>query len=114
MARKMVCDWGMSKELGPLYYGRKEEAIFLGREIAQPQDFSEQTAVKIDKEVAEIVNTQYNRARNLLETNLPSLNGLADKLLVQEVLNGEEIDAILKENKAKGEVSFSTDESPLH
>ena len=92
---------------------RDEEAIFLGREIAQPQDFSEQTAVKIDREVAEIVNTQYARARNLLETNLPSLNALADKLLVQEVLNGEEIDQILKENGAKGEVSFA-DEGSLH
>jgi len=107
MARRMVCDWGMSKELGPLFYGRKEEAIFLGREIAQSQDFSEQTAEKIDKEVAEIVNTQYKRARNLLETNLPSLNGLADKLLVDEVLNGEEIDVILTENSAQGEVTFS-------
>jgi cell division protease FtsH len=107
MARKMVCDWGMSKELGPLFYGRKEEAIFLGREIAQSQDFSEQTAVKIDKEVAEIVKTQYKRARKVLETNLPSLNGIADKLLVHEVLNGEEIDEILTEHNADGEVTFA-------
>jgi cell division protease FtsH len=112
MARKMVCDWGMSKELGPLYYGRKEEAIFLGREIAQSQDFSEQTAEKIDKEVAEIVNSQYGRARNLLEKNLPSLNGLADKLLVQEVLNGDEVDETLRENNATGEVSFSNESMP--
>jgi cell division protease FtsH len=112
MARKMVCDWGMSKELGPLYYGRKEEAIFLGREIAQSQDFSEQTAEKIDKEVAEIVNSQYGRARNLLEKNLPSLNGLADKLLVQEVLNGDEVDETLRENNATGEVSFSNESLP--
>ncbi len=63
--------------------------------------------MKIDKEVAEIVKSQYKRARNLLEANLPSLNGLADKLLVDEVLNGEEIDVILTENNAQGEVTFT-------
>ncbi|MDJ0765212.1 MAG: ATP-dependent zinc metalloprotease FtsH [Myxococcota bacterium] len=107
MARRMVCDWGMSKALGPLYYGRREEAIFLGREIAQPQDFSERTAELIDKEVSKIVTTQYNRAKQLLETNLRSLKGLAEKLLVQEVLDGDEIDEVLKEHNAQGEVSFA-------
>lgn len=103
MARKMVCDWGMSAKLGPLYYGRREEAIFLGREIAQPQDFSEKTAVLIDEEVATIVTEQYERARRLINTNLGALKSLAEKLLVQEVLDGEEIDEILGENNAKGE-----------
>ena len=107
MARKMVCDWGMSEKLGPLYYGRREEAIFLGREIAQPQDFSDQTAELIDAEVNKIVIVQYKRARKLLETNLSSLNGLAEKLLINEVLDGEEVDEILKEHKALGEVSFA-------
>ncbi len=107
MARKMVCDWGMSKELGPLYYGRKEEHVFLGREIAQPQNFSEETSVQIDKEVEKIVMSQYERAHKLLGDNLASLKGLAERLLVQEVLNGEEIDEILRENQANGEVSFA-------
>ncbi len=106
MARRMVCDWGMSKELGPLYYGRREEAIFLGREIAQPQDFSEQTAVVIDAEITKIVTAQYNRARELIERNIETLNGVAEKLLINEVLDGEEIDEILVEHKAEGEVSF--------
>ncbi len=107
MARRMVCDWGMSETLGPLYYGRREEAIFLGRELAQPQDFSEQTAEVIDAEVTKIVTNQYNRARNLIETNLKSLNDLAEKLLVQEVLDGREIDDILRQTRANGEVNFA-------
>ncbi len=107
MARRMVCDWGMSDTLGPLYYGRREEAIFLGRELAQPQDFSEQTAEVIDAEVTKIVTNQYNRARKLLESNFDSLNELSEKLLVQEVLDGDEIDVILREQKAVGEVSFA-------
>jgi cell division protease FtsH len=107
LARKMVCDWGMSDRLGPLYYGRKEEAIFLGREIAQPQDFSERTAVQIDEEVEKIVIRQYKRATELLKTNMHSLNGLAEKLLETEVLDGEEIDAVLRERKANGEVSYA-------
>jgi cell division protease FtsH len=100
MARRMVCDWGMSEKLGPLYYGRREEAIFLGREIAQPQDFSEKTAVLIDEEVNNIVLGQYKRARHLIENHLEALTALAEKLLIEEVLDGEEIDRILEENNA--------------
>jgi cell division protease FtsH len=103
MARKMVCDWGMSEKLGPLYYGRREEAIFLGREIAQPQDFSERTAVLIDEEVTQIVTAQYKRAKRLIQTNLGALKSLAEKLLIQEVLDGEEIDVVLGASQAKGE-----------
>src|SRR5690606_15549248 len=62
LARKMVCEWGMSSELGPLTFGKKEEQIFLGREIAQHQDYSEDTAIKIDKEVRRIVMEGYSRA----------------------------------------------------
>ncbi len=107
LARKMVCDWGMSEKLGPLYYGRKEEAVFLGREIAQPQEFSERTAVQIDEEVEKIVIKQYRRATHLLKTNLASLKGLAEKLLETEVLDGTGIDEILREHSAQGEVSFA-------
>src|SRR5208337_4752562 len=66
LARKMVCEWGMSS-LGPLTFGKKEEQIFLGREIAQHRDYSEDTAIKIDVEVRNIVNSGYTRARNILE-----------------------------------------------
>ncbi len=100
MARKMVCDWGMSEKLGPLYYGRREEAIFLGREIAQPQDFSEKTAVIIDEEVNHIVMKEYRRAKNIIETHIEGLTALAEKLLVDESLDGEEIDAILTAHNA--------------
>src|SRR6201981_4277647 len=67
IARKMVCDWGMSV-LGPLAFGKKEEAIFLGREIAQHREYSEDTAIRIDQEVHRIVTTAYNNARGILET----------------------------------------------
>ena len=106
LARKMVCEWGMSNKLGPLHYGRKEEAIFLGREIAQHQEFSARTAALIDEEVQKIVMTEYKRSRVLIESNLAALTGLAEKLLEIEVLDGEEVDSILKEHGAKGEVSF--------
>ena len=66
LARKMVCEWGMSEELGPLTFGKKEEQIFLGREIAQHQDYSEDTALKIDQEVKHFVTENYERAHRLL------------------------------------------------
>src|SRR5207302_1341642 len=76
IARNMVCEWGMS-ELGPLAFGKKEEAIFLGREIAQHRDFSEDTAVQIDKEVKRIVSHAYDSARKLLESNRETLESIA-------------------------------------
>jgi cell division protease FtsH len=103
MARKMVCEWGMSEEIGPLYYGHREEAIFLGREIAQSQEFSDQTAVKIDAEVSKIVNAQYKRARAIIENNRASLEGLSIELLERESLGGEEIDDVLLSNDATAE-----------
>ena len=80
IARQMVCEWGMSS-LGPLTFGRKEEAIFLGREIAQHRDYSEDTAIKIDVEVRGIVNMGYSRARQILETNSDALERVARALL---------------------------------
>src|SRR5579864_4348062 len=80
IARKMVCEWGMS-EMGPLAYGKKEEAIFLGREIAQHRDYSEDTANKIDAEVHLIVTTSYKTARNILEANREILERVALALL---------------------------------
>jgi cell division protease FtsH len=103
LARRMVCEWGMNEKLGPLYYGRKEEAIFLGREIAQHQEFSEKTAELIDGEVHSTVMAQYRRARGLIEANRAALDGLAEGLLEREVLESEEIDRVLGVHGARGE-----------
>jgi cell division protease FtsH len=97
IARQMVCDWGMS-ELGPLSFGKKEEAIFLGREIAQHRDYSEETAIRIDQEVKKIVTTAYNSARSILETNRDALERIAQALLDREVLDAAEL-KLLIENK---------------
>jgi cell division protease FtsH len=97
ISRKMVCDWGMSS-LGPLAYGKKEEAIFLGREIAQHRDYSEDTAIRIDQEVHRIVTTAYNNARGVLENNRDTLERIAMALLEREVLDATEL-KLLMENK---------------
>jgi cell division protease FtsH len=97
IARKMVCEWGMSS-LGPLAYGKKEEAIFLGREIAQHRDFSEDTAIRIDQEVHRIVTTAYTNARGILENNRDTLERIALALLDREVLDAIEL-KLLMENK---------------
>ena len=95
IARNMVCEWGMS-ELGPLAYGKKEEAIFLGREIAQHRDYSEDTAIQIDREVKKIVNKSYDRARYTLETNRDTLERIAQALLVREVLDANEVKLLIE------------------
>jgi cell division protease FtsH len=95
LARKMVCEWGMSDSMGPLSYGKKEEAIFLGREIAQHRDYSENTAIEIDKEVKRIVMDNYHRARTLIQEREPVLHRLANALLEKETLDAIEIDAII-------------------
>jgi cell division protease FtsH len=94
IARQMVCEWGMSP-LGPLTFGKKEEAIFLGREIAQHRDYSEDTAIKIDAEVRSIVNLGYSRARNILETNREALQRVAQGLLDREVLDAIELKLLM-------------------
>ncbi|MGE5645572.1 MAG: ATP-dependent zinc metalloprotease FtsH [Acidobacteriota bacterium] len=90
LARKMVCEWGMSN-LGPLSFGKKEEQIFLGREIAQHRDYSEDTAIKIDSEVRSIVSSAYDRARSIIEERSDALTRIAEALLEREVLDGDEI-----------------------
>ena len=97
LARRMVCDWGMSEKLGPLTFGKKEEQIFLGREIAQHRDYSEDTAIMIDEEVRRIVMDSYERAKMLLSGNLNLLHRLAKELLDREVLDNSEIERIMKE-----------------
>lgn len=105
LARKMVCEWGMDEELGPLAYGKKEEQIFLGREIAQHRDFSEDTARKIDRAVKEIVVEANNRVSRLLQEHIDVLKAVADELLEKETIILDDIDRIiqnLKEGKDPG------------
>jgi cell division protease FtsH len=94
IARQMVCDWGMS-ELGPLSFGKKEEAIFLGREINQHRDYSEETAIRIDSAVKNIVTNAYSRARTTLEGNRDALERIAQALLERESLDGNEIKMLI-------------------
>ena len=95
LARKMVCEWGMSDAMGPLTFGKKEEQIFLGREIAQHQDYSEDTAIRIDHEIKRFVTTNYERARGVLEQYKPALLRIAEELLAREVLDAEQVRRIL-------------------
>ena len=96
MARRMVCEWGMSDEIGPLTYGKKEEQVFLGRDFAQSQDYSEGTAVRIDDEIKRIVTENYERARHELETHKDELVRIAEELLIREVLDGDQVKRIAK------------------
>jgi len=96
MARKMACEWGMSEKMGPLTFGKKEEQIFLGREIAQHQDYSEATAVQIDQEVKRIVLEAYERAKQVISTNREALVRVAEALLEYEVLDGDEVTSLIK------------------
>jgi cell division protease FtsH len=97
IARKMVCEWGMSDKLGPVTFGQKQEAIFLGREFARHQDYSESTARDIDEEIKGIVLSCYDRARTLLKTNIHVLHKVAKTLLEKEVVDGPEIKKIIEE-----------------
>lgn len=96
LARKMVCEWGMSEKLGPLAYGTKEEEIFLGREITRSKNYSEQTAIAIDEEVKAIVTRGMQRAESILKENIDVLHRLANALLERESLDGEEIDKVIR------------------
>jgi cell division protease FtsH len=108
-ARKMVTEWGMSPVMGPLTFGKKEEQIFLGREIAQHRDYSEDTAIKIDQEVKRIVEEGYRRAYTILEVHRDSLVRVAEALLEFETLDGEEIDACIKGVNLEGKRPSAAD-----
>ncbi|MGQ9535288.1 MAG: ATP-dependent zinc metalloprotease FtsH [bacterium] len=95
LARKMVCEWGMSDKLGPLTYGEKQEEIFLGREIGMHRDYSEETARQIDDEVKNIIQKAESIAEEIIRNNLDKLKKLAEKLLEKEILSGDEIDIII-------------------
>jgi len=95
LARRMVCEWGMSDRLGPMTFGKKEEQIFLGRDFTQMKDYSEQTAIEIDTEIRSIIMDAYERAKDLLRASLTVLHKMAEVLLEKEVLDGTEIDDII-------------------
>jgi cell division protease FtsH len=95
MARKMVCEWGMS-DLGPMSFGKKEEQIFLGREIAQHRDYSEATAIKIDEQVRKLVDAGYDRARGIIEERSEALARIGEALLEREVLDGAEVKLLIE------------------
>jgi cell division protease FtsH len=98
LARRMVCEWGMSEALGPLTFGKKDQEIFLGREIAQHRDYSETTAVAIDNEVRRMICECYERGKQLIHDNVKLLTALAEALLQQESLDGAEVDKIFRAN----------------
>jgi len=104
LARKMVCEWGMSEDLGPLAYGKKEEHIFLGREIAQHRDYSEDTAQKIDAAVKQIIIEANDRVTNLLQENMDILKAIADELLEKETIMLEDMERIIAELRGGEEV----------
>ena len=95
LARKMVCQWGMSDELGPMTFGKQEEQIFLGRDIGHTKDYSEHTAVEIDREVRRMLTQSYDTAKKLLSDNVVLLHALADRLIEKEVVDGTEVAEML-------------------
>ena len=119
IARKMVCEWGMSDKLGPLSYGAKEEEIFLGREIQKHRDYSEKTAIEIDDEIRRIVNVAMRRAEQILRDNIDVLHKLSKELLEREILDAEEIDALIRGEelppvKKNGSLEENESEIPDH
>jgi cell division protease FtsH len=111
LARKMVCAWGMSDELGPLSYSQDKEHIFLGREIAQHRDYSEETARKIDEEIERLIEKSCDRARKILNENIDILHKLAELLLEKETITGKELDALIR--AARPGIELPASESKL-
>ena len=113
MARKMVCEWGMSEALGPLTYGKKEEAIFLGKEFNRHQDYSEATALKIDNEIKHVVIEQYARATRLLTENRDALGRVAEALLEHEVLDASQLKQLMAGERLEPKVVESAPPPPV-
>jgi len=111
LARRMVCEWGMS-DLGPLAWGRKEGEVFLGRDFSQQQEYSEKTAIDIDEEVKKIIGRNYDRSKGILKDKVDILHRLAQALLEYESLDGDQIDQILRGEKASPRHRPSTDIPP--
>jgi cell division protease FtsH len=99
LARRMVCEWGMSDAIGPLTFGKKEEQIFLGRDLTQVQDYSERTAVEIDEEVRRIIQESYQKAKALLSADIELLHKVAELLLEREVLDGADIEEVMRNHR---------------
>ena len=112
LARRMVCEWGMSERLGPITFGRKEEQIFLGRDIVNQPNYSADTAIKIDEEVTKIVERNYQRAKDLLTTNRHLLERIAKSLLEREVLDAEEVKMVMEGIPLKERVPASSETTP--
>jgi cell division protease FtsH len=108
LARKMVCEWGMSDRMGPLAFGKQDEQIFLGREIAQHKDYSEVTAVAIDEEVKRLVTSGYNTAKTTLTENIQILHAIAQALIEQEELSAEQIHRIVTDWGGAGSSNGTT------
>ena len=117
IAQKMIRNWGMSEELSPLSFAKNDEHVFLGREIAQHRDYSEETARKIDQEINSLIEKAYNRAKKTLSENLDILHALADRLLEKETVLGRELDELILSMKpgfefpSKMSVDEKTDEN---
>jgi len=105
MARRMVCHWGMSEKMGPLTFGKREEQIFLGKELATHKDYSEETAIDIDREIRRIVEECLTKAESLLKENEYKLDNLANTLLEKESLNAQEIEELIEESEVPAELS---------
>ena len=112
LSRKMVCEWGMSKLMGPLTFGKKNEEIFLGREIATRRDYSETSAKKIDEEVSRIVTEAEEATIKLLRKNIDKLHILAKRLLIHETIEGDEIRRLIAGKKARKKLTKSSKDGP--
>ncbi len=105
LARKMVCEWGMSEKLGPLTFGKKEEEVFLGRDFGSKRDFSDQVALEIDKEVKRLVVESYERTTRMLTEHIHTLRAIAEALLEKEVLDGVEVDQIVQQSSSLEQIA---------
>ena len=112
LARKMVCEWGMSEAVGPLTFGKKEEQIFLGRDFSQHQDYSQDTAIRIDQEIKRIVTNNYDRARDILEKHRTVLTQIAEELLIREVLDADQVRRIAKGQALEAPAAVDSSETP--
>ena len=113
LAQQMIRNWGMSDELGPLSYSKGEEQVFLGREIAQHRDYSEQTAQKIDSEITRLIKSAYNRAKKVLEEHIDLLHGLSALLLEKETVLGKELDELIHSLKPGFDLPDRSEDEPM-
>ena len=113
LARKMVTEFGMSDKLGPRTFGHKEELVFLGREISEQRDYSDKVAEQIDDEVHNFIQHAYQVAKNILSENKPRLIHIAEKLIAQETLEGEELEALFRETAPESKAEVTTTATPV-